>query len=211
MIYLKLTAFRSSLVLAALFLLLLGSTAHAQYVQKERDDTIRMMPKSPFDTLAARSALAEGTGTIKGVAFTRAKNNLQIKMGKRILANKIKILLFPVTPYLMEYLELRKKENHKKLKYVYLSPDAWRYRLEAITNSVGEFTFPKMKPGKYYIQGVLNWYTQGVYNRYTGSGYDGYYTTNYYTPEYYTNDHADLLEKFIEVTSEGEVVEVKLK
>ncbi|RFM27565.1 carboxypeptidase regulatory-like domain-containing protein [Deminuibacter soli] len=188
-------------------LLLFTAQARAQYVQKERDDTIRMMPKAPFDTLAARAALAEGTGTITGVAFTRQKNNMAIKMGNRILANKIKILLFPVTPYLMEYLELRKKENHRKLKYVYLSPEAFRFRLEAITNSTGEFTFPKMKPGKYYIQGVLNWYTTGSYNRYTGSDY----YTNYYTREYYTTDHSDLLEKFVDVNSEGEVVSVKLK
>lgn len=192
-------------------LLLTAITAHAQYVQKERDDTVRMMAKTPYDTIAARAALAEGNGTIKGVAFTRPNKTIYGRTGKRIYANKIKVLLFPVTPYLLEYLELKKKENYKKLKFAYLSPEAWRFRLEAVTNSDGEFTFPKMKPGKYYLQGLLNWYTSGYYNRYTGSGYNGYGTTNYYTREQYTTNHADLLEKFVDVNSDGEVVDVKLK
>lgn len=198
---------------AAVFfvLLLAGARVNAQYVQKERDDTVRMYAKASFDTLAARAALAEGTGTIKGVAFTRPGKAIYGKAGKRIYANKIKILLFPVTPYLLEYLDLKKKENAKKLKFAYISPQAWYYRLEAVTNSDGEFTFPKMKPGKYYLEGVLNWYASGTYNKYTGSGYSDYGTTNYYTPQYYRVDHADLLTRFVDVNADGEVVDVKLK
>ncbi|GGH79198.1 hypothetical protein HNQ91_005154 [Filimonas zeae] len=194
-----------------LLMLLTGGIGKAQYVQAERDDTVRLYAKTPFDTVAARQALAEGNGTIKGVAFTRPNKTIYGRTGKKLLANKIKIILFPVTPYLLEYLDLKKKENPKKLKFAYINPAAWRFRLEAITNSDGEFTFPKMKPGKYYIQGVLNWYTSGYYNRYSGSANNGYGTTNYYTREHYTTDHADLLEKFIEVEKDGQVLEVKLK
>ncbi|BAV05318.1 lipoprotein [Filimonas lacunae] len=192
-------------------MLMTAAQLKAQYVQKERDDTIRLWPKGTFDTVAARYALQEGNGTIKGVAFTRPNKTIYGRTGKRIYANKIKVVLFPVTPYLLEYLDLRKKQNPKKLKFVYLSPDAYRFRLEAVTNSTGEFTFPKMKPGKYYIQGVLGWYSSGYYDRYTGSGYNGYGTTNYYSRELYTTDHSDLLEKFVDVDNDGQVVEVKLK
>lgn len=194
-----------------LLMLLSGGIGKAQYVQPERDDTVRLYAKTPFDTVAARSALAEGSGTIKGVAFTRPEKKIYGKAGKKILANKIRVLLFPVTPYLLEYLDVKKKENPKKLKFAYIHPDAWRFRLEAVTNSDGEFTFPKMKPGKYYLQGVLNWYSSGYYNRYSGSAYNGYGTTNYYTREHYTTDHSDLLEKFVEITKEGEVLDIKLK
>lgn len=194
-----------------LLMLLLCGIGKAQYVQPERDDTVRLYAKTPFDTTAARNALAIGTGTIKGVAFTRPEKKFYGKTGKKILANKIKVILFPVTPYLLEYLDVKKKENPKKLKFAYIHPDAWRFRLEAVTNSDGEFTFPKMKPGKYYLQGVLNWYSSGYYNRYSGSAYNGYGTTNYYTREQYTTDHADLLEKFVEIEKEGEVLEIKLK
>ncbi|RFM26982.1 carboxypeptidase-like regulatory domain-containing protein [Deminuibacter soli] len=183
----------------------------AQYVQPERDDTIRIYAKTPFDTLAARAALAEGNGTIKGVAFTRAKNNKMAITGQKLYANKMTVILFPVTPYLEEYLDLKKKENPKKLKYVYIDPNAWRFRLTAVTNSTGEFTFPKMKPGKYYLEGILNWNTSGYYNQYTGSGYGYGGTTDYYERKYYTVEHADKLYKYVEVTKDGEVVEVKLK
>lgn len=199
------------LLLIAVMIVLPYSFVRGQYVQAERDDTVRIYAKTPFDTARARVALARGTGTIKGVAFTRPKNGYGMKVGKAIYAAKTKILLMPVTPYLLEYLDLKKKENHKKLKYVYISPDAWRFRLEAITNSDGEFTFPEMKPGKYYLESVVNWSTTGSYDRYTGSGSNGYATTNYYTREYYSKGHADLVSKFVEITKENEILEIKLK
>lgn len=197
-----------------LLLVAFALPARAQYVQAERDDTIRMLCKTPFDSLAARRQLAEGTGTIKGVAFTRPDNysmGFKIKQGRKIYANKIKVILFPVTPYITEYLSLKDKENPRKLRFAYIDPVAWRYRLEAITNTDGEFTFPKMKPGKYYLEGILNWSSGAYYDRYTGSGYSGYNTTNYYNREYYNVNHAEKLEKYVEVKEDGEIVDVKLK
>jgi hypothetical protein len=171
------------------------------------------MPKVAFDTLAARKSLARGKATIKGVAFTRPNNNVgfNIRTGKKLFANKAKVILFPVTPYLEEFLDLKKKENPRKLKFAYLSQEAWYFRLEAITNSDGEFTFPEMKPGKYYLEVLLNWTSSGYYDKYTGSAYNGYGTTNYYSKEYYQNGHADLLKEFIEIKEDGEILEVKLK
>lgn len=206
---------KASIYLLLIFTMALGSQyAHAQYVQPERDDTIRLMAKVPFDTMQAKKALSLGKSTIKGVAFTRPESQslgFGIKAGKKIYANKIKVVLFPVTPYLLEFLDLKKKENLKKLKFAYLSNEAYRFRLEAITNSDGEFTFPEMKPGKYYLEGVLKWSQDGYYNRYNGSAYNGYGTTNYYSREYYNVGHADLLTKIVEITEEGQILEVKLK
>lgn len=183
----------------------------AQYVQPERDDTIRLRPKIAFDSLEAKTALGLGTGTIKGVAFTRPTNQgLGIKTGKKILANKITIYLFPVTPYLAEYFRLKQQENPKKLKYAYFDPAFFAYRLTAVTNSSGEFTFPQMKKGKYYLTGSLPWYETGTYNKYTGSGYYGYGRTDYYTPQNYRNDYSEPLEKYVEIKSDGQVLNVKL-
>jgi hypothetical protein len=199
--------------IATLVLLAGGFHSNAQYVEPERDDTIRMMPKTPFDTTFAKNALAKGHATIKGVAFTKPKTRLGYKapLEKRIYANKIKVILYPYTPYLEEYIQLKKKQNPKKLKFVYIHPEAWKYRLEAVTNSNGEFTFPDMKPGKYYLEGVLNWNTRSYYNQYRGSGYSGYGTTNYYERKYYTVQHSDLLQEIVEVKSDNEVVRVKLR
>lgn len=57
------------LILTSIIVFCLSS--QAQYVEPERDDTIRLYAKSTFDTTVAANALAKGTGTIKGVAFTR--------------------------------------------------------------------------------------------------------------------------------------------
>lgn len=200
-------------VMCTIVLTIFNTDTKAQYVQPERDDTIRLFAKTPFDTLQAKQALARGKSTIKGVAFTRPPDNsgFHLKTGKKLYGNKMRVVLYPVTPYLLEYLKLKGKENPKKLKFAYISPQAYYYRLEAITNSTGEFTFPEMKPGKYYLEAVLNWNSYGTYDRYTGSGYNGYGTTNYYTRENYTTGHADLLTKFVEVTKDNEIVEVKLK
>jgi hypothetical protein len=202
------------LIKPAVFILLFLSASllgRSQYVEKERDDTIRLMAKTPFDTVAARNALGYGSSAIKGVAFTKQKNAWGMRVGARIYANRIKVLLFPETPYLLEYLELKKKENYKKLKIAYLSKEAWYYHYEAITNSVGEFTFPNLKPGRYYLEGVLDWNLSGSYDAYSGSSYNGYGTTNYYDRRYYNVAHSDLLQETVEIKNENEVIHMKLK
>ena len=185
-----------------------------QYVQPERNDTVYLTPKSAFDATMAKEALAKGKSTIKGVAFIRPNNNIgfNIKTGKKVLADRIKVSLYPITPYFDEFLDLKKKEKPRKLKYAFLSKEAISYRLEAITNSSGEFTFPEMKPGKYYIEGVLNWTQSGTYQQYTGSGYNNYGgRADYYTNQSYVNHNSELLTKIVEVKKDGEVVEIKLK
>lgn len=185
-----------------------------QYVQPERNDTIYLTPKTAFDAAAAKAALAKGKSTIKGVAFIRPNNNIgfNIKTGKKLYANKIKISLYPITPYFNEFLALKKVEKPKKLKFAFMSREAISHRLEAVTNSTGEFTFPEMKPGKYYIEGVLNWTQSGTYQQYTGSGYNNYGgRADYYTNQNYVNHNSDLLTKIVEVKEDGQVVEIKLK
>ena len=198
--------------LAALFLVTYA-TSYGQYVEPEPDDTVRIYAKTPFDTSFAALALSAGSATIKGVAFTKPKTGFGYKapLAQKIFANKIKVLLFPVTPYLLEYLDLKKKENPKKLKYVYIDPNAWYYRLEAITNSRGEFTFPHLKPGKYYLEAILPWNTTGYYNEYSGSGYNDYGRTDYYDQKYYNIAHYDKLTKFVEIESERQTLTIKLK
>ncbi|HTN38364.1 MAG TPA: carboxypeptidase-like regulatory domain-containing protein [Arachidicoccus sp.] len=201
-------------LLVAAGLMFSSFSSNGQYVQAERDDTIRLYASTPFDSTVAIRALARGNSSIKGVAFTKPKTKFGYKapLSKRIYANKIKIMLFPVTPYLLEYLELRKKENPKKLKFVYINPAASYYRYEAITNSVGEFTFPNLKPGRYYLEGILPWSQTSSYNQYTGSGYNGYGgVTDYYDRKYYNVAHYDKIAEFVEIQSEGQTVNIKLR
>ncbi|GAA4161501.1 hypothetical protein GCM10022217_27250 [Chryseobacterium ginsenosidimutans] len=200
-------------IVAFIFAISLTSVASGQYKEPEKKDKVEVFrPEVAFDSLQAKKMLAKGTATIKGIAFTKPKNNLGFKSGQRIYANKIKVILFPVTPYFEAWYQLRKdKESLRKRRYVYLSDQAYRYRLEAVTNSDGEFTFPEMKPGKYFLQGFLGYTHYGTYNQYTGSGYNGYGgRTDYYQQKDYSVDHEDRIEEFVEVKENGEIVKVRL-
>lgn len=195
----------------------------AQYVEPEKADKeaakrkaseVITMPTIKFDSLLAKNMLAFGKGKIIGEAFTRQKNNYGMKILAKVPAHKVKIRLYPVTPYFKEYYELWKdksKHNPKKNRFVYMDNNAYRYRLEAITNSNGEFTFPDMKPGKYYMWAMMDYSLDYNYNKYTGSGYDKSGRIDYYTPSSYSKDFNEFLETFVEVKNDGEVVKVKLK
>lgn len=194
---------------SAVFMLCLSQSVKAQYIEKEEEEKITTLyPEVAFDSIQAKKALALGKGKITGVAFTKAA-----PLAPRIYANNMKIMLFPVTPYFEAWYKLRNsKENLRKRRYVYMSDQAFRYRLEAISNSVGKFTFPDMKPGKYFLTGNMSWSTTGSYDQLTGTSYGSYGTqANHYEKRYYTQNHEERLEKFVEVKTDGEIVEVKLK
>jgi len=202
-------------VLTLFYVVSATAVVSAQYKEPEKKDKVEIFrPEMAFDSLLAKKMLAKGTAVIKGVAFTRQKHPLGygVPLSPRILANKIKIVLFPVTPYFEEWYQLRKdKENIRRKRFVYLSDQAYRYRLEAITNSDGEFTFPDMKPGKYFLQGMLDYTLRGTYNAYTGSGYNDYGgRTDYYQEKEYYKNIQDRIEVFVEVKENGETVKVKL-
>ena len=78
-------------LLSLLLFLLPVILLKAQYVQPERNDTTYIYPQTKFDSLAARSALARGTSTIKGVAFTKPKTGFGFKapLAPRIYANRV--------------------------------------------------------------------------------------------------------------------------
>jgi len=189
----------------------------AQYKQAEyeKHPEERIFPQSYFDSIAAKNALAEGTTTVTGVAFTKPRTSFGYKapLASRIYANHIVVQLFPSTPYFQEWMQLKdKKENLKKHKIVYLDSVAYRYRLECETNSTGQFTFPKMKSGKYILIGYLPWESYGSYDKYEGSGYNSYGgQTDYYSRQNYTTSHTDFLMQEIEVEPGKSEVNVKLK
>lgn len=187
----------------------LGS--NAQYVQPERNDTTYLFPKAMFDVVVAKKMITEGNSTINGVAYTKPPAMQRHIGGKnKIIAGHVKVTLFPLTTYFEEYLELKKDQNPKKLKFAFMSPEAYRYRLEVITNNAGEFSFHKLKPGKYHIETVVNWSQTRSYDKYVGSGTSNFGTTDYYSKQSYNDQHGDYLKKIVEVTAEGEIINIKL-
>jgi len=170
-------------------------------------------PQVPFDSLQAKSMLALGTSSIEGVAITGPKTALGYRapLAPKIKAANVQLNLFPVTTYFEEWYRLRKKEENKKTS-VYMSEEAFRWRITVQTDEYGRFKFTKMKPGKYFIQAIAGYTKSGTTPVYRGSGYNNYGgRTDYYEYQDYTNNYTDRLEKFVEITRDGQALEIKLR
>ena len=206
------------LIQKILFLVSIGFSLHAysQYEEEEHATGEKIFPTQKFDAVEARSALAKGTATLKGKAFTKLRDPLGFKnpFADKIYANQITVELFPYTSYYAEWYNLkRKKENVKRKKIVYMDSQAYENRLTCVTNKVGDFTFPDMKPGKYILVGTLPWSQTGYNDRYNGSQFDGNSggMINYYQREYYKITHSDFLMEIIEIKEGEKLVKANLK
>lgn len=168
-------------------------------------------PEVYFDSTQAKKALGIGKGTIEGRAYTKPRNGYGFKapLANKIYASNSTVILLPVTPYFDAWYALRKKKEGKKTT-VYMSDEAYRWRLEARTDEEGRFTFDKMLPGRYFLQVIIGYSTRYTQNVYTGSGYNSYGRTDYYTPQDYYVDHSERAEDFVDVKEDGEIVKVKL-
>ncbi|AXY73554.1 tetratricopeptide repeat protein [Paraflavitalea soli] len=159
-----------------------------------------IFPLGSFDPALAKAALSRGLSTIRGKACTKVD-------GLIFNASGVKVVLYPVTPYLEEWYDLREKKEGKKTG-VYMSNEANDYVIEAYADSEGRFEFRGLKPGKYFIQ-VIHSFNQLKTSRiYTGSDVSQNgpvrTTTNYYYDQDYTVARAKRLEKFVEIKEDGE-------
>lgn len=169
-----------------------------------------LYPQTFFDSLQAMQMLGLGKSSIEGVAFTRTKNGAGMRVGQKMLAIRAVITLYPVTPYFEEWHDLRKKKEGKKTS-VFMSQQAYRFRITVVSDDYGRFKFTEMKPGKYFIQAWANYSISGTSEVYRGSASNGWTTTNYYEYKNYTNNYSDRIEEFVEITRDGETIEIKLK
>lgn len=172
-------------------------------------------PQVFFDKNDAAKRLKLGTSTIKGVAFTRQdRGNVY---AKKQLANKTLVFLFPITDYMEEWLKLYKSKGEMPNTNIVMSEESFKYHLEVMTDEFGNFTFPKMKPSKYYIMCDIDFVGTGSYSVETGrtnyyNGY-GYYmgSTPIYQNYFYNYDARNRESKEIEIEENGQLIEVKLK
>jgi hypothetical protein len=164
-----------------------------------------LFPSQKFDSLEAKKMLTYGNATIKGVVFKKT-NKLAI-VGGKTYGSRITISLYPVTPYFMEWYELRKEKEGKRTR-VYLSEEAAKYRLDVTTDEYGRFVFERMRPGKYFIHTIMT-VTQN-YSSDVEVGSNSY-GTKFYEKQRYSVSKNHRLEEFVEVKNGTNLVEVVLK
>ena len=182
----------------------------------KRNTITVLYPEIEFDKNEAKLATDEGTSTLRGVLFTKEKvhtafGSYKPLLGAKTYGSNIQITLFPVTSYFKAWHELRRKKENKRTR-IYMSNDAFYYRINVTSDEYGRFQFNNMKPGKYFIQAFMevNYKkNRTVYEGTSNNGYGG--ITNYYSNEDYFVEQNERIEKFIEIKSEGELVEFKLK
>ncbi len=179
----------------------------------ERDRITVLYPEIKFDLNESKNAIAYGTSSIKGVLFTKEKHKLGFKplLAPKTYGTNVTVTLFPVTSYFQAWYDLREKKENKRTK-VYMSEEAFYYRLTTTTDDYGRFWFEKLKPGKYFLQAFMD--VNFEHNRQVVVGtannqYGG--TTTYLGNENYIREQSERMEKFVEIDIDGEIVDVKLK
>jgi hypothetical protein len=171
-----------------------------------------MLPASAFNKEEAYKMLDEGTNSIQG----------RISLKKRGWVNypgfKDMVLLYPVTPHLVEYIELKKKYNSKK-KMAVMTKEAAMARIETKTiDSKGNFEFTNIKPGKYYIVSWVTWEKVTRNEVQTGPTVVNYNMLGIamgaaYTPtetRYDATAYEKEIGEYIEVTGDGRVITVDI-
>lgn len=122
-----------------------------------------MLPQSVFNEAQAKEQLSRGKSMIKGQAYIEGRallTNKKFEQTLYIRQGQI-ISLYPVTDYLLEYLELKKKNKEgKRIAAISSLANAYKIDYEIITET-GDFLFINLKPGKYYIIGLVH-YAGGV-------------------------------------------------
>ena len=178
----------------------------------------KLFPQAFFDKKQAQDMLAIGTSTIEGVASTKQNTAYGYKAPlakKQVAPEGTLVTLYPLTPYFEEFIKLRKQKENKKT-VVYISDDAYKYRLETKTDAYGRFKFEKLKPGKYFIESIVPLVASYTYQQQTGNlntyNNGGYViaSTPYYETFRGSYDTTNRETKIVEIKSEGEVLEIKL-
>ena len=207
------------LLLAAAFALLLTAPARAQlpHVYKNVEPTL------PIDEPPAKAQLEPGTATIRGTLSAKEGKALikALNISKSHKAYKGTVVtLMPHSAYIDAWLALNKKLNRKStLEKAALSAQANSYRiLTKVSDDQGSFSFPGLKPGKYFIYADVDFVVGGssfvqtgtvtTSSVVTGQVLDSR-ATGYYEP--YAVNVSKFVTGIVTVSTDGETVEANLR
>lgn len=166
--------------------------------------SLRMLsPEIPFDRAAAQAALEAGRSVIRGQACGHYKGSIAYAAGS-------KVFLYPATPYLSELTRISKRAKPSMERMV-PDPAVFEARMEATANSMGEFQFSQMKPGRYLVTTQISALLGGSRDVYAGSVQGAYGSADVYRAESYTFGAENELSEYIDVRNDGDVVKVTLQ
>ncbi len=162
-----------------------------------------LFPKTKFNAQAAKKALERGNGKIIGKAC--------VYMNKRFYRPRgVRVSLYPATPYIREFFELRKKHSSKKT-IVKFSDRAYKTRIDTRTNNRGEFQFTDMKPGNYIVYMAFDFNEIRYRREKAGSAVGVYGRTNVYRNKKYTIPRRRVFEENVQLKKDGETKKITLK
>lgn len=211
----------------SLSLLMVATPSYSQSVLKkmnmqEQLDTVQYIyPKTNFDEEYTKNAVALGNSTINGVLFYKITNDgsdaALLSTIKPEPVSGHKVFLYPYTPYLVDYINLSKKQARSRdpqKRKVMADDRMFIYSYYSVTDNYGRFTFGKMKPGKYLLSAekmVSGYYYTTVATGRAVSDFNPYYgqvgVTQYENQKQNWSALA-ILEKVVEVKEDGKIVEV---
>lgn len=195
---------RVALWLVSVFLVFSGS-AHAGNLGLKRV----YFPQAFFDAKAARQDLIAGSSSIRGVAYV----NDPMGTGTYYARGSV-VMLFPVTDYFAEWLRLTEKFSATEHE-VYMLPEVFAARKEAVTDDNGNFVFDGLRPGKYFLETIVDYQSTGVASQQTGTvvGVMGGAAYSYPTYSHYTYrfNAQKRVAKEVTIEKSGEMLPVKLR
>lgn len=178
----------------------------ATLASSAQKQTEYVFPQASFNEEAVARQMEDGTAMIQGIAKLKKKGVTYHPFMKQ------QIQLFPVTPYLEEFLQLKKKYN-KGRKIASISNTAFCYHIEGRTiDDQGGFEFRDLKPGRYYVVTWIAYEKKYNYSVQTGreTAYNGYGEPLWSVPTYTTYTYRYAVDQevsgIVEVKSEGEKV-----
>lgn len=156
---------RKLFLLSAVFMLSNTQNALAQSVldqmnKKAAENTVEyIVPSLPFDEAAFKNGMELGETKIEGVLYSKESSegpgSITILGSNDVLpAKKQEVSIYPMTPYLAEYMKLLRQNrnyNGKQKREVKYDERMIKYCYTTVTDEYGRFHIDKMKPGKYFL------------------------------------------------------------
>ena len=120
----------------------------------------------PFDEKQAKSAMALGAATVRGVLYHKvtrggkyAGEDAALTLNPAEYIANVDVVLFPVTAHLQEWMRLEEENRGRKLPWAkdkqlkrFIADDRmFKYMMFTKTDEHGRYSFSKLKSGRYFV------------------------------------------------------------